>query len=219
VESSHVDLVGRNLIFQCPARVSGVEMSLIIEHRKETKLSAKHIIEEAMTAALVQKCNRCAKPFVKIHGCNKMTCLCGNRQCYVCGKSIKDYNHFERREGPNGTKCPLHEKDDSRLEQKLKDAQSDAVKKVLEEQDDLKEDDIKVDIAKTPGNQILPPPPMAPPGYAVAFGRAPGWIQPDGLEVFGHPLGGPYPIQQRPMAPILNVNVNVGVFSCLSIVR
>src|SRR5579859_1243074 len=51
-----------------------------IEHKHENKLAAKHQVEEAMTAALVQICNRCSKPFVKVHGCNKMTCPCGNLQ-------------------------------------------------------------------------------------------------------------------------------------------
>jgi E3 ubiquitin-protein ligase RNF216 len=101
-----------------------------------------------MSAALIQKCNKCSKPFVKLLGCNKMTCNCGNLQCYVCGESIKDYRHFEvvRKDG---SKCPLHENTDQRLETKIKNAQEVAVKKVLEERDDLNEDDLKVDKSST----------------------------------------------------------------------
>ena len=127
-------------------RYLAAHLTDILEHRKENKLSAKHLVEEAMSAALIQKCNRCSKPFVKISGCNKMTCSCGNLQCYVCGKSIKDYHHFGRAEGPNGTKCPLHEKDDSRLEKKLRDAREEAVKKVLDDQADVEEEDIRVPV-------------------------------------------------------------------------
>lgn len=98
-----------------------------------------------MTAALVQKCNTCAKPFVKESGCNKMTCSCGNLQCYVCGESITDYKHFEVAR-KDGKKCPLYEKDDQRLDTKIKQAQADAVKKVLEKEEGLNEEDVKVDI-------------------------------------------------------------------------
>jgi hypothetical protein len=94
-----------------------------------------------MTAALVQKCNKCTKPFVKLSGCNKMTCNCGNLQCYVCGESIKDYRHFE-----NG-KCPLHEQTDARLDSKIMNAQEEAVKKVMEEEAGLKEEDLRVEAA------------------------------------------------------------------------
>ena len=128
------------------------------EFRKENKLSAKHAVEEAMSDALIQKCNKCSKPFVKLYGCNKMTCPCGNLQCYVCGKSIQDYRHFERPEGPNGTKCPLHEKDDSRLEKKLRDAQDQAVKKVLEETSDVEEEDVRVPL--NPVHMTVPPNPQ-----------------------------------------------------------
>lgn len=74
-----------------------------------------------------------------------MTCSCGNLQCYVCGESIRDYKHFEvvRKDG---TKCPLHEKNDQRLDTKIRRAQADAVKKVLDEEEGLNEEDVKVDI-------------------------------------------------------------------------
>jgi TRIAD3 protein (E3 ubiquitin-protein ligase RNF216) len=120
-----------------------------------------------MTAALVQKCNKCSKPFIKESGCNKMTCSCGNLQCYVCGESIKDYHHFEA-VGKDGKKCPLHEKDNKRLETKIKNAQVNAVKKVLEDEG-LKEDDVKVDVPLVkpvraqPLQPPLPPPPQLPP--------------------------------------------------------
>jgi len=119
------------------------------EHKKENKLSAKHLVEEAMSAALISKCNKCSKPFVKISGCNKMTCSCGNRQCYVCGENIQDYRHFDRKR-KDGTACVLHENDESRLQTKVMNAQEEAVKKVLEEEDGLKEEDVKVDAPKPP---------------------------------------------------------------------
>lgn len=51
------------------------------EAKKDGQLTLRHVIEEAMSAALIRQCNRCKHPFVKELGCNKMTCThCGNVQ-------------------------------------------------------------------------------------------------------------------------------------------
>lgn len=66
------------------------------EFAKENGLSIRRQIEEAMSEALIRKCNKCGTPFVKEEGCNKMTCTrngCMNIQCYVCSKSC-GYDHF-----------------------------------------------------------------------------------------------------------------------------
>lgn len=41
------------------------------QHAKDNKLSSRHQIEEAMTAALVRSCQKCKKQFIKESGCNK----------------------------------------------------------------------------------------------------------------------------------------------------
>ena len=49
--------------------------------RKEKHLDARHVIEEAMSEALIRKCTKCQSKFVKTEGCNAMHCSrCGNRQ-------------------------------------------------------------------------------------------------------------------------------------------
>jgi TRIAD3 protein (E3 ubiquitin-protein ligase RNF216) len=51
------------------------------EADKDGQITLRHIVEEAMSAALIRQCNRCKHPFVKEHGCNKMTCShCRNVQ-------------------------------------------------------------------------------------------------------------------------------------------
>jgi TRIAD3 protein (E3 ubiquitin-protein ligase RNF216) len=51
------------------------------EADKEGQITLRHIVEEAMSAALIRQCNRCKHPFVKDHGCNKMSCShCRNVQ-------------------------------------------------------------------------------------------------------------------------------------------
>lgn len=84
---------------------------------------ARHRIAEHMTAALVRTCNNsaCRTPFLKESGCNKMTCpKCLHRMCYVCRKSVKDYNHF-------GLDCPLFDDFEARHNNDITAAQESAV--------------------------------------------------------------------------------------------
>lgn len=51
------------------------------EAKKDGQLTLRHIVEEAMSAALIRHCNQCKHPFIKEYGCNKMTCThCRNVQ-------------------------------------------------------------------------------------------------------------------------------------------
>jgi len=51
------------------------------EAKKDGQLTFRHVVEEAMSAALIRHCNSCKQPFVKETGCNKMACThCRNVQ-------------------------------------------------------------------------------------------------------------------------------------------
>ncbi|KAI1763656.1 hypothetical protein GGR53DRAFT_497014 [Hypoxylon sp. FL1150] len=63
-------------------------------------------VEQAMSMAVKRVCPRCSTSFVKTAGCNKLTCPCGYKMCYVCRKDIgtpnEGYQHFCQHFRPEG---------------------------------------------------------------------------------------------------------------------
>ncbi|ORY15631.1 hypothetical protein BCR34DRAFT_477776 [Clohesyomyces aquaticus] len=115
------------------------------EAKKDGKITIRHQVEEAMSNALIRKCNRCANPFVKEYGCNKMTCTkCANVQCYVCSKDVRNYDHFADNV-PN--RCPLHDNVESRHEQEVKKAEADVLARLRTEHPDISEEELKVEVS------------------------------------------------------------------------
>ncbi|TPX42945.1 hypothetical protein SeMB42_g04931 [Synchytrium endobioticum] len=99
------------------------------EAKSDNDLDASHVIEERMTEALLHGCPRCKRKSFKEEGCNKMTCVCGNTFCYVCGASPINYNHFDR-SGAMGEvkgKCPLHDDTATRNAENVKRAAEQAL--------------------------------------------------------------------------------------------
>ena len=97
-----------------------------------------------MTEALVRKCNKCGKPFVKEGGCNRMKCPhCGNIQCYLCSQDITDYSHFASDEF--GSRCPMNGETTAVLQKQVAEAQEATVQRLLRLQSNLKDEDIRVD--------------------------------------------------------------------------
>ena len=81
-----------------------------------------------MSMAVKRVCPKCNASFVKTAGCNKMTCQCGYKMCYVCRKDIggkeggdAGYQHFCQHFRPEGdgrpcnscNKCNLWQKEDT----------------------------------------------------------------------------------------------------------
>ncbi|KAB5576401.1 ring finger protein [Coniochaeta sp. 2T2.1] len=120
------------------------------EVAQEEGHSGRRLIEEAMSAALIRRCNKCQTPFIKESGCNKMTCSqagCRNVQCYVCNKSC-DYTHFNdvHRGGKNGN-CPLFDQVDERHAREVQKAEEEARKKALEEHPDVDAEVFKIKVS------------------------------------------------------------------------
>lgn len=121
------------------------------EHAKEVGLSIRRQVEEAMSEALIRKCNKCRTPFVKEDGCNKMTCTrpgCGNVQCYVCSQSCT-YSHFnDARRGGKAGNCPLFEKTAQRHEDEVNRAEKEALGKIRAEHPEFTEEDLTVKVSQ-----------------------------------------------------------------------
>ncbi|KAK7754047.1 hypothetical protein SLS62_003892 [Diatrype stigma] len=92
-------------------------------------------VEQAMSLAVKRVCPRCATGFVKAAGCNKLTCPCGYRMCYVCRADLgaDGYRHFCQHFRPEGdgsrcaecARCNLWEAED--VDAVLRQARADAV--------------------------------------------------------------------------------------------
>jgi len=117
------------------------------EFAKENGLSIRREIEEAMTAALIRKCNKCDTPFIKEEGCNKMTCSrpgCHNIQCYVCSKSC-GYDHFDdQSRGGKAGNCPLFESVSARHEMEVNAAEQAALAEVRAKHPEYTAEDLKI---------------------------------------------------------------------------
>lgn len=115
---------------------------------RETALVALRTqVEMAMSLAIKRVCPRCNTSFVKTAGCNKLTCPCGYKMCYVCRRDIggssdggegEGYRHFCDHFRPEGDpkpctqcrKCNLWESEDE--EAVLRKAREDAERRWLE---------------------------------------------------------------------------------------
>ncbi|KAI0889023.1 uncharacterized protein GGS22DRAFT_152928 [Annulohypoxylon maeteangense] len=96
-------------------------------------------VELAMSMAIKRVCPRCNTSFVKTAGCNKLTCPCGYKMCYVCRKDIgpatEGYAHFCQHFRPEGdgrrckecNKCNLWESENT--EEILREAKAEAEKR------------------------------------------------------------------------------------------
>ncbi|KAE9547243.1 hypothetical protein FO519_009544, partial [Halicephalobus sp. NKZ332] len=58
------------------------------------ELDRQNKLEPKLSEIVVRVCHRCKLQFVKGNGCNKMTCRCGAKQCYLCRQPVEDYSHF-----------------------------------------------------------------------------------------------------------------------------
>lgn len=103
-------------------------------------------VEEALSAAKMRTCPKCKKKFIKLDGCNKMTCACGMKMCYVCRKpldkiKVNVYSHFcqvPHCDHSSCGKCKLYtndEEDDAQAMREAGTAAKQAFEAKIQEED------------------------------------------------------------------------------------
>jgi hypothetical protein len=90
-----------------------------------------------MSMAVKRVCPKCNMSFVKNAGCNKLTCPCGYKMCYVCRADLTEegYRHYCDHFRPDGDprpctecdRCNLWESEDT--EEVLRQARIEAERK------------------------------------------------------------------------------------------
>ncbi|KAI1169904.1 hypothetical protein F4777DRAFT_159798 [Nemania sp. FL0916] len=159
-------------------------------------LDARHVLEEAMSEALIRRCNQCQNPFVKHDGCNKVRCTkCGALQCDVCRKTIKDYSHFnDTRRGGKSGRCPLFDKSEERHEIEVSKVEKEMKKKVVEANPDVNEQALRIpqlqeaQKREKERNNPYPIPPRVPPRVPPPRVIPPRVIPPDVVPPRFHPV-------------------------------
>ena len=120
------------------------------EVEKDAEVRKRTYIENKMSEALIRNCWKCKKPFLKIDGCNKMTCECGAQMCYICRQPVRDYSHFygQGAQPTANQRCPLFS-DNNRLHD------SDVAKGAKEAKKEMDKENPEVNLrveAKEPSN-------------------------------------------------------------------
>ncbi|OJJ66872.1 hypothetical protein ASPBRDRAFT_34625 [Aspergillus brasiliensis CBS 101740] len=111
------------------------------EAKKEKGIPERHLVEEAMSEALIRPCPKCKVKIIKESGCNKMICSkCQTAMCYVCKKDItrEGYDHFQR----FGTQCTTHV--EPNVHQEIDKAHKDTIDTILAQNPDLTEEELRV---------------------------------------------------------------------------
>ncbi|EJD46990.1 hypothetical protein AURDEDRAFT_102856 [Auricularia subglabra TFB-10046 SS5] len=78
---------------------------------EDEKEKLRLFVEQAMAEAVKRTCPKCRCAFVKDGGCNKMTCPCGYKMCYLCRANLAEegYKHFCQHFRPLGDGGPCRQ--------------------------------------------------------------------------------------------------------------
>ncbi|KAL2011185.1 hypothetical protein VTN00DRAFT_3903 [Thermoascus crustaceus] len=197
------------------------------EAKKERGIPERHLVEEAMSEALIRTCPRCKVKIVKEMGCNKMTCIqCRCIMCYICKKDItrEGYNHFGT--GPGA--CQVHDNSGSnRHQDEVERAERAAIEKIRAENPNLGQDELRVnrpedkkDKKAARHNNRNRMGTYAPPGAMAAHGLNRMFLLND-MEPYPQPVpagpanyapilpGNPMPQFAGPVAGVPNPNMGI----------
>ncbi|KAL2416816.1 hypothetical protein ABEF95_005606 [Exophiala dermatitidis] len=143
------------------------------EMQNDNILSARHLVEEAMSEAVMRTCPTCKVKIIKEYGCNKMVCTkCRTMICYVCKANLsqlKDpYQHFHTVPPGGGKVCTLHDRSGvDRHETEANEAETEAIKQAKEK--DAEVDPSKLRITTDDKGKRTQPAPAAQPAGPVRY--------------------------------------------------
>jgi TRIAD3 protein (E3 ubiquitin-protein ligase RNF216) len=150
------------MVFECPiedcqfescrkcGKVSHIPLRCDEVTKEKRQDEGRLKVEEAISEAKIRKCPKCKTPFVKTEGCNKMTCRCGVKICYICRKQVADYSHFCQKPHCDHKKCKLctlysnAEEDDARAMREAGVGAAEAYRSELLQKD--QDADIQIDV-------------------------------------------------------------------------
>lgn len=120
------------------------------EVEKKAQTDKRLSVEEAMTNARVRQCPKCKSRFYKVEGCNKMTCSCGFKLCYVCRKDInkEQYKHFCQTAHCNHKTCGKCRLFSDSVVDDIQAMKEIGLKTLREVSDENDEDDVDIDVNK-----------------------------------------------------------------------
>ena len=180
------------------------------EYKKEQGVEERHVLEEAMTKALLKTCPKCGVSIVKEGGCNKMICSkCRTAVCDYCGRDITrtGYSHFDNSVPmPDGTlrkgnRCPPHDDTDSRNKRRIEAAEKETIAQIRADNPGISEEDLKIKFSEAvqhPATVGRPAQHGHRPNYLVAG------VPPQGFRGHVDPNGFPaQPFGQDRPAPAL----------------
>ena len=74
----------------------------LMRRRQADSAYQENLDTGAMAGLDAKKCPGCKTKILREYGCNKMTCSCGTKFCWLCLKNItqEGYNHFSDETSP-----------------------------------------------------------------------------------------------------------------------
>ena len=107
---------------------------------------ARHEAEEAMSAALLRRCNVYESRFFTDPGCESVRCHYGNEQCYSCSETLEAFE-YDASDSFSASMTGLGQ-------WQVAEAQEETIQQPQENRSDLKEENVCVEEAENLGNRI-----------------------------------------------------------------
>ncbi|XP_013407485.1 E3 ubiquitin-protein ligase RNF14 isoform X2 [Lingula anatina] len=77
-------------------RAVGIDENVQCSQRRKRELIKELLLSKEQIDNECKRCPKCQAPIYKFSGCNKVVCTnCSTMMCFLCGKKIQGYDHFQ----------------------------------------------------------------------------------------------------------------------------